>query len=44
MIQVPAEYWYDDDEHEDGLADDGLADDAFDGRLVYIPKLEGQAP
>jgi hypothetical protein len=39
MIQVPAEYWYDDDEHEDGLADD-----AFDGRLVYIPKLEGQAP
>jgi hypothetical protein len=29
MIQVPAEYWYDDDEHEDGLDDDG-----FDGCLM----------
>lgn len=32
MSLVPAEYWYDDDEHEDGLDDDGV-DPGFDGCL-----------
>ena len=38
MSLVPAEYWYDDDEHEDGL-DDGV-DPGFDGCLKDRVEVE----